>query len=80
MESISRNVDVSLDDDVDAAYIAFPGFEGESFPTQVMVEDARLTELGVSVILDLTANGLLAGIEILGAKILLDSRMLPNDL
>jgi uncharacterized protein YuzE len=78
MNSISRNVDVSLDTEVDAAYIAFPGFEDETFPTQITVEDPRLKELGVEVILDLTENGRLAGIEILGATVLLDGRMLPT--
>lgn len=78
MDSISRNVDISLDAEVDAAYIAFPGFENEAFPTQVTVDDAKLKELGVDVILDLTQDGRLAGIEILGATVLLDGRMLPK--
>jgi uncharacterized protein YuzE len=78
MQSISRNVDVSHDAEVDAAYIAFPGFSDDDFPTQVTVEDAKLRDLGVDVILDLTGDGRLAGIEILGATILLDSRMLPS--
>lgn len=72
-------MDVSLDAEVDAAYIAFPGFEDEDLPTQVTVEAAKLTELGVDIILDLTEDGRLAGIEILGATILLDSRMLPSN-
>ncbi|MCD9197797.1 DUF2283 domain-containing protein [Aeromicrobium wangtongii] len=78
MDSINCTVNVSHDAEVDAAYIAFPGFENESFPTQVTVDHARLKELGVDVILDLTQDGCLAGIEILGATVLLNGRMLPK--
>lgn len=78
MQSITRSVEVRLDEESDAAYISFPGFEDDTFPTQIIVEDDRLTQLGVDVILDLTADGRMAGIEVLGATILLDNRMLSQ--
>ncbi|WP_456697583.1 DUF2283 domain-containing protein [Aeromicrobium sp. P5_D10] len=74
MTTCDRTVVVSHDQEADAAYVQFPGFEGETYPTQIVVEDDRLESM---IVLDFTASGQLAGVEVVGVSPVLDDRMLP---
>lgn len=75
MQEVERTVWISHDPQVDAGYIALRA-EDESthYPTQIVVEDKRLNAM---VVLDVTADGRLGGIEVIGVSPLLDG-LLPE--
>lgn len=70
MYEIERTVTISHDPEADAGYISLRA-EDESthYPTQIVVEDKRLSAM---VVLDLTVDGRLGGIEVIGVSPLLD--------
>lgn len=76
MTECDRTVVVSHDREADAAYVQFPGFGAETYPIQIVVEDERLESM---IVLDFTASGQLAGVEVVGVSPVLDERMLPRN-
>jgi uncharacterized protein YuzE len=74
MREVERTVRVSHDADADAGYIQLRPDDGEAHPMQVVVEDQRLNAM---IVLDITAAGVLAGIEVIGVSPLLDG-LLPD--
>lgn len=75
MQEVERTVWISHDPEADAGYISLRA-EDESthYPTQIVVEDKRLNAM---VVLDVTADGRLGGIEVIGVSPLLDG-LLPD--
>lgn len=75
MNEFERTVRISHDPEANAAYIDLRhADESTHYPTQIVGEDERLA---ATVVLDLTADGLLGGIEVVGVSPLLDG-LLPE--
>lgn len=74
MREVERTVVVSHDAEADAGYIRLRPFDGRTYPTQIVVEDERLNAM---IVLDVTDEGALAGIEVIGVSPLLNG-LLPD--
>lgn len=75
MQEVEHTVWISHDPEADAGYISLRAEDDSThYPTQIVVEDKRLTAM---VVLDLTADGRLGGIEVIGVSPLLDG-LLPE--